>query len=192
LPDSFPKLIGLACHDLRTPLATVRGFMRTLAAHGDFDEASREWLNLVDEASAELAGLIDQLSLAARIEAGEYDPARQPVASDVLAQRAAAALEGRIDVAGEGAPVLVEEKAAERALTGLGRCQLRHGELERAQLELRGPAIAFAPVDARTAAVMLGDDLRDLQAAVAVRVVRALGGEVAHSDGELLVSFPAA
>jgi signal transduction histidine kinase len=27
---SFTKLVGLACHDLRTPLATVYGFARTI------------------------------------------------------------------------------------------------------------------------------------------------------------------
>ena len=28
--DDFPRLVSLACHDLRTPLATVFGFARTL------------------------------------------------------------------------------------------------------------------------------------------------------------------
>ena len=28
---TFPKLVSLACHDLRTPLATVYGFARTIA-----------------------------------------------------------------------------------------------------------------------------------------------------------------
>ena len=27
---TFSKLVGLACHDLRTPLATVYGFARTI------------------------------------------------------------------------------------------------------------------------------------------------------------------
>jgi signal transduction histidine kinase len=192
LPDSFPKLITLACHDLRTPLATVRGFARALETRAQLDEPSQAWLRLVEEASAELADLIDQLSLAARIEAGTYDPELQPVSTEALAQQAAARLGEQVEIVGEGAPVLVEERSAARALAGLARCQIRHGELERTRLELRGPAIGFVPVDARTAAVMLGEDLRDLQAAIGARVVRALGGELSHADPELLLVFPAA
>ena len=30
----FPRLVSLACHDLRTPLATIYGFARTLNADG--------------------------------------------------------------------------------------------------------------------------------------------------------------
>jgi signal transduction histidine kinase len=192
LPDSLPKLIALACHDLRTPLATVRGFARTLEGRGELEEPSLGWVRLIEQASIEMAELIDQLSLAARIEAGEYDPVRQPVSTEVMARQAVRTLAGRIALSGRGEAVLVDEKAAVRALAGLGRCLLRHGELERARLELRGPVLVFAPVGAATAAVMLGEDLRDLRAAIGVRVVRALGGEAVHTGGELEVRLPAA
>ena len=48
-----------------------------------------------------------------------------------------------------------------------------------------GPALALTPVTAASAPVVLGNELRDLGAAVAVRVVRALGGSV-DLDGETL------
>ena len=49
-----------------------------------------------------------------------------------------------------------------------------------------GAEIRLSPVTAASAPVVLGDDLRDLGAAVAVRLVRRLGGSVAV-DGETLV-----
>jgi signal transduction histidine kinase len=169
----------------------VRGFTRTLTGQDALEEPALGWLRLVEEAAAELGDLIDQLSLLARIEAGSYEPLRQPVSTERLAQQAQAAL-GRLELAGAGERVLVDERAAQRAVTAFARCLLRHGELERARLELRGPLLAFSPVDGSTAAVLLGEDLRDLQAAIGVRIVRALGGEAVHADGELRVSLPAA
>ena len=36
--QDFPRLVTLACHDLRTPLATVNGFAKTLLRGGELDE----------------------------------------------------------------------------------------------------------------------------------------------------------
>jgi hypothetical protein len=52
-------------------------------------------------------------------------------------------------------------------------------------VEVRGPELALAPVTPASAPVVLGEDLRDLGAAVAVRVVRARGGSL-EVDGETL------
>jgi hypothetical protein len=46
-----------------------------------------------------------------------------------------------------------------------------------------GPSLTLSPVTPASAPVLLGEDLRDLGAAVAVQVLRALGGDVAV-DGE--------
>ncbi|MGZ4400568.1 MAG: histidine kinase dimerization/phospho-acceptor domain-containing protein [Gaiellaceae bacterium] len=192
LPDTLPKLVALACHDLRTPLATVRGLARTLEVRGGLEESTAGWLRLVEEASVEMAELIDQLSLAARIETGEYDPVRHPVATEALARQALSRFGETIELSGEGAVVLAEEKVMVRAIAALARCLLRHGGLERARLELRGTSLVFTPVDAETAPVLLGMELRDLQAAIAVRLVDALGGDTAYEQGELRVRLPAA
>ena len=34
----FARLVTLACHDLRTPLATVNGFAKTLVRGGQLDD----------------------------------------------------------------------------------------------------------------------------------------------------------
>jgi signal transduction histidine kinase len=36
--SSFPRLVSLAAHDLRTPLATIHGFAQTLIRMGDLGE----------------------------------------------------------------------------------------------------------------------------------------------------------
>jgi hypothetical protein len=53
-----------------------------------------------------------------------------------------------------------------------------------------GREVAFAPVTAEAAPVVLGDELKDLGAAVAVRLVRTLGGDVELAGERLLVRLP--
>ena len=84
--SDFARLVSLACHDLRTPLATVHGFATTL---------------------------------------------------------------------------------------------VRGGGLDNIEVEVDNVEIRLSPVTPASAPVVLGEDLRDLGAAVAVRLVRQLGGSVA-------------
>ena len=54
----------------------------------------------------------------------------------------------------------------------------------------KGPQVVFAPVTADAAPVVLGESLKDLGAAVAVQLVRALGGQVALDGERLAVTLP--
>jgi len=180
------RLVMLACHDLRTPLATVHGFARTLVGMGEIEDPARRYLGMIDMASEQLAELIDELALVARIEAGRYDPV--PAEADTLElARAAAALLGEEGVAvrGEGAQVSIDREATERAVAALSRCALRHGGLERVELTVRGAELELAPITPASAPVLIGEDLRDFGAAVAVRLLAAQGGSVAV-EGETL------
>ena len=176
----------LACHDLRTPLATVHGFAHTLARSEDLDETTARYVEMINAAATQLAELIDDLSVAARLVGDRYDPPLRPVDTLELAQSAAEQLgDERVLVSGDGAVVELDAEAAERAVGALARCALRHGGFEEVELDVRGPELALSPVTPASAPVLLGEDLRDLGAAVAVRVVRARGGSVAV-DGETL------
>jgi signal transduction histidine kinase len=175
----FALLVMLACHDLRTPLATVHGFAHTLARGEELDETSARYVGMIGTASEQIAELIDQLSVASRLEAGRYDPPLRSVETLGLARAAAEQLgEERVVVSGEGAELETDPDAVERAVAALVRCLLRHGGLEHVSVEVRGPELALAPVTPASAPVVLGEDLRDLGAAVAVRVIRARGGSV--------------
>lgn len=184
----FARLVMLACHDLRTPLATVHGFAQTLVRMEGFDEATVRYLGMIDSASAQIAELIDELSLGARIEGGRYDPVRASTNTIDLARAAAEELgEERVAVAGEGAEIEVDVDASRRAVASLAQCALRHGGLERVELAVEGEELRLAPITAASAPVVLGEDLRDLGAAIAVRLIRAQGGSVALEGDTLRV-----
>src|SRR5213592_5142205 len=86
---SFPRLVSLAAHDLRTPLATIHGFAQTLVRMGDLGEPKQRYLEMIDSAALQLAELLDELGVAARIEGGRYEPALQSADTLELARGAA-------------------------------------------------------------------------------------------------------
>jgi signal transduction histidine kinase len=184
--NAFPRLVSLACHDLRTPLATVHGFARTLARGGGLEPPADRYVEMIDAASAQLAELLDELSLAARIESGRYEPTLHEADTLELARAAAGRLEEeRVRVSGSGAAVETDEEAVERGLAALFQSALRHGGLDSVTVEVDGLEIRLAPVTAASAPVVLGEDLRDLGAAVAARLVGRLGGSLSV-EGETL------
>jgi signal transduction histidine kinase len=192
VPDTtFPRLVSLAAHDLRTPLATIHGFAQTLVRMGDLGEPKQRYLEMIDEASRQLAELLDELGIAARIEGGRYEPNRQEVDTLELARVASRELgEERVAVSGEGQKVRVDVEATQRGVAALAQAALRHGGLEQVDLRVDGGTLTISPVTAASGPVVLGEDLRDLGAAVAVLVVRALGGSVELDGDALSVRLP--
>ena len=181
MSDDFARLVSLACHDLRTPLATVHGFAQTLLRLDELGpEKTERYLGLIESASTELAQLLDLLSLAARIEGGRYEPVTRAEDSLELAPEGAT---------GSGAQVLVDPEAVARALAGLARAAARHGGVD-VSVSVEGPRVVIEPVVASAAPVVLGEEQKDLGAAVAVRLVRALGGEVGLQGERLTVTLP--
>jgi len=188
----FPRLVALACHDLRTPLATVHGFARTLA-RTDLEEPAYRYVEMIEAASAQLAELLDELSLLARIESGRYEPRIESVDSLELARAAADELEeGSVTVDGEGARVAVEVDATRRAVRQLARAARRHGGVESVSLAVRGTELVISPVTAAAAPVVTGDDLRELGAAAAGDFLRAFGATLDVADERLLIRLPPA
>jgi signal transduction histidine kinase len=186
--DDFAQLVMLACHDLRTPLATVHGFAQTLTRLGELEDPAPRYLEMITAASGQMADLLDELSLGARIEAGRYEPVLREVGTLDLPRAAPPALgEERVEVTGEGAAVEVDADATERAVASLARCALRHGGLEQVRLSVRGGELELSPVTPASAPVLLGEDLRDLGAAIAVRLLRAQGGSVELGDETLQI-----
>src|SRR5436190_16959734 len=84
--DTFPRLVSLACHDLRTPLATIFGFARTLNRMGGHDERTARFLGMIEEAAEQMTELLDELGAAARIETGRWDPVLRPADTLELAR----------------------------------------------------------------------------------------------------------
>ncbi len=189
----FPRLVSLACHDLRTPLATIFGFARTLSRLEGLPGQSPRWVEMIEASSEQLGELLDELGLAARIESGQYDPTLVEIDTAALAQAAADRLGAeRVDVSGAGAPVDVDLEAARRAVSALTQCALRHGGLDQVQVRAVGTRIEIEPITRSAAPVVTGEDLRDLGAAVAVLALRALGGSVELEGETLRLQLPPA
>src|SRR5262245_21767974 len=156
----------------------------------DLGEPERRYIGMIREAAHQLTELLDELGLAARIEEGRYEPNLQRVDTVELARSAAAQLgEDRVVVIGDGTEVAVDVEATKRGVAALAQAALRHGGLEQVDVRVSGATLAISPVTASSGLVLVGEELRDLGAAVAVRLVRALGGSVELDGDSLVVRF---
>ena len=188
---SFSRLVSLAAHDLRTPLATINGFAQTLVRMGDLQAPNDRYVEMIVEASRQLAELLDELGLAARIDGDRYEPNLQPVDTLELARAAQDELgEDRVRVTGSGGEVAVDVEATRRGIAALAQAALRHGGLDEVEVEAEGATVTIRPVTEASGPVVTGADLRDLGAAVAVRLVEALGGSVVLDGDAVSVQLP--
>jgi signal transduction histidine kinase len=186
------ELTSLACHDLRTPLATVYGFARTLARL-ELEEPAARYVSVIEAAASQLADLIDELSLVARIEANRFEPILVETDSFALARSAADELGGeRVHVRGTGSTVRVPEEPMRRAFSQLARAALRHGGLDEITVGVQGSEIEISPVTRSSGPVLVGEELRDLGAAVGSALIRSLGGSIEVDGQRLVVRLPAA
>ena len=188
--DSFARFVSLACHDLRTPLATVSGFAHTLRQN-ELGQPADRYVEMIQAASGQIADILDDLGLAARIEAGLFSPNIVEADTLELAQAAAGLVDDKVAAEGTGARVQVDREPTERSLAALARCALRHGGLEQVELTADGASVAISPVLPNVVPIILGEDLEDLGAAAGGRLVESLGGSLAIEGERLVVRLPA-
>jgi signal transduction histidine kinase len=187
---SFARLVSLACHDVRTPLATVHGFAKTLTRTVDLEAPADRYVEMIEAASAQMAELLDELSLIARIESGRYDPGLRELDTLTLAHSAAERLGAdRVRISGEGTTITTDVEGIDRGVSALVQAALRHGGLDEVEVVVRGAVIDVSPITDSSGPVVLGEELRDLGAAVAVRLVEFLGGAVDVDDGTLTIAL---
>ena len=179
--ERFPRIVSLACHDLRTPLATVYGFARTLTRSEGHDERTARFLGMIETASEQMTELLDELGVAARIMGGRFEVAPREVDTLDLVQSE----DTRVVARGTSAIVETDPDAAGRALRALALAALRHGPVEQVQFTTDGRVLELQPVTAAAAPVVTGEELRDFGALVARLVLEALGASL-ELDGEVL------
>lgn len=92
------ELLGTVSHELRSPLAAIKGYAGTLLRHdGRLPRAERhEFLNAISQASDRLEAIIDQLLLMSQLETGLIKPQRAPVDLRQLAREAVTGIERRL------------------------------------------------------------------------------------------------
>ena len=180
--DGFPRIVSLACHDLRTPLATVYGFARTLSRTGDLDERSARFLGMIEQASEQMTELLDELGTAARIAGGRWEPTVRQVDTRSLAETD----DERVVVEGAGTTIDTEADAVARSLRALAIAAIRFGPAEKVRWLVEERELRLSPITADAAPVVTGAEVRDLGSIVARLVVEELGGAV-ELDGDTLV-----
>jgi signal transduction histidine kinase len=185
-PDErFPRVVSLACHDLRTPLATVYGFARTLSRAGELDDRTLRFIGMIEEAAEQMTVLLDELGTAARIQADRWEPGLREADTLDLARSG----DDRVDAEGEGAIVTTEATVVAHSLESLAVAASRFGPAERVAWEVRGRVLELSPVTADAAPVLMGDELRDLGSIVARYAIEQLGGSFELADGRLRVTL---
>jgi signal transduction histidine kinase len=186
MPDSrFSRVVSLACHDLRTPLATVYGFARTLTRLEEHDERTSRFLGMIEEAAEQMTELLDALGAVARIEGGRWEPVLREADTLELARVS----DPRVAVVGEGEEVTTEVEAVERALRALALAAIRHGPAEQVTWRVAGRELSLSPITDSAAPVVTGEEIRDLGSVVARAVIEELGGSLELDARVLRVRF---
>jgi signal transduction histidine kinase len=189
--ENFARFVSLACHDLRTPLATVAGFAHTLEGMDGIEDPAARYIGIMKSAGDQMGELLDALGLVARIEAGRYEPPLVEADSLELAQAAAAKLGDQAAAGGSGGTVHVDREPVEAGLAALALCAVRHGGLERVDLTASDATVEISPIPAAAAPIVLAEDLKDLGAAAARRLTEAIGGSFELEGERLFVRLPA-
>lgn len=105
------EFLAIISHELRSPLAAIKGYAATLRRHGQkLGRAEREeYLRAIDEASDRLDLLISRLMTLSHLEAGTLTPRLAPVDMVHLTREAIASAQYRwgMGIAGKGKHVFV-------------------------------------------------------------------------------------
>ena len=115
-------LVANVSHELKTPVAAIRGFLELMEDDAMHPDARREFLSLMDAEAARLQRLVDEQLQLARLDSGGLPMVMEPLDLGVLAREAArprqllAEREGvrlQVDVPGpvpmEGDPARLEQ-----------------------------------------------------------------------------------
>jgi signal transduction histidine kinase len=132
--ELMKNFVALAAHELRTPVTTVHGFVQTLHHLGDrLDEAQRaELRDALEQQTARLAGLVEQLLDLSRLDADAIEVRPQQVdlreRLEEVVTVAAGARGDEVSVEVDGTDdVLVDPAVLDHIVTNLVTNALRYG-----------------------------------------------------------------
>jgi signal transduction histidine kinase len=125
------RLMSAVAHDLRTPLATIYGFAKTIERGGGLDERQERFLGLILAAAADMDRMIENVSTVGHIAEGRLSLDRASVESMAVAAAAVEAVPERHDGRkvvlrpGVSAPVDTDIERAARAIALVAEAALR-------------------------------------------------------------------
>jgi two-component system phosphate regulon sensor histidine kinase PhoR len=197
IDSHFAEHVSVACHDLRTPLATVYGFARTLERLGGLDDRQMRYLGMVVAGAQELTRLIDDLATLTRLERGIQTIERGRVdltelVDTVATEAADRHAPGRTIYApnhGHG-HAETDHRLAVAAVSGLVDGALRlDPHADRIELTADGSSVLLGPLSANALQLYAQAD-RDLRLAAARATLDALDATVVVEREHLRVVFP--
>jgi signal transduction histidine kinase len=177
--ERLAEVVRLACHDLRTPLATISGFAKTMVRAGELPEREARFAGMIDEAADQMNALIGRLSLASALASGRYEPALAEVDTLELAEGAT----------GRGETIETDPAIVAGALAGLAAAALRHGQVEAVSWKVDGRELTLTPIAPGAVPVLDGSSPKDLGALVGRLAIDRLGGSVTVGGDRLLVTL---
>jgi signal transduction histidine kinase len=118
--DSYPQLLSLTVHELRTPASVVGGYLRMLQrdTESPLNARQRKMIAEAEKSCARLVELVAELSDVSKLDAGLITLARQPVDLFTLVAEVASNVQEskdrdvRLEVGGDGAGAPITGDAA--------------------------------------------------------------------------------
>lgn len=197
-PIHLGRLMSAIAHDLRTPLATIYGFAKTIERGGGLDERQERFLGLIIAAAADMDRMIENVSTVGHIAEERMQVERAPITTDALAAAALEAVpergDGRRVVLRTGAGALVETDAdrAARAVALVAEAALRlEPSRQEAYLQADGAAIRSGPFSELLLPGLEAHG-RDVPVETARIVLAFLGATLVTEGEELVARFAAA
>jgi signal transduction histidine kinase len=132
--EVMANFVALAAHELRTPVTTIHGFVQTLNHLGDrlSDDQKTELRAALEQQTARMASLVEQLLDLSRLDADAVEVRPQPVE---LSQRlrevvdlAAGSRSDEVELAVEPGEVMLDPAVLDHIVTNLVTNALRYGE----------------------------------------------------------------
>lgn len=131
------KFIGMAAHDLRNPLASIRGFSEILL-EGELNEEQRDFLTIINTNSSHMLNLVHDLLDVAVIESRKLELDLQPVSLGTLVRERISVFKGLAQHKGSRMVVTTDNDEADV-------CQLDIGRSIQVIDNLLSNAIKFSP-----------------------------------------------
>tara|TARA_B100000686_G_C16645217_1_gene892399 strand:- start:97 stop:711 length:615 start_codon:yes stop_codon:yes gene_type:complete len=190
--EQLARLFSLGANDLRTPLAILNGYTRTIS-RGLEETGDVPYMDTVEESVREIEAIVERLALSARICEGRYMPTRVSVRIEEIAAAVVVALEAdRVEVSGVGGEVMVDRPSVEDALTAVARAMMRHGAIDLVKIDVANTSLSFSPVHANARPVLAGEEIREFGISSALLVLESLGGECFLEAECFVVRLPTA
>jgi len=136
---------------------------------------------MIEEASAQMTELLDEVAAIARIQDGRWEPTLREANTLELAS----VEDARIAVDGAGETIETDVETVELALRSFAVAAARFGPVELVTWRVDGRALGLSPITPDAAPVVTGETIRDLGSIVGRAVIEALGGTVSL-EGETL------